>query len=379
MDSAAKVLALLERSLADFTQYPNLRAALALRDSAALLHILSIGKAAWQMAYVAQKALPSDLVQDCLVLTKYGFYPQTQKANLMAEILEAGHPIPDENSLKHSRRILEWMQNIPADEDLIVLLSGGSSALFELPADGLSLADLAARNSLLLRGGLDITQINAKRKEYSRVKGGQAAKCFRGNSLEVFVLSDVPGNDPATIGSGPFYQEQKPVKHTIVGDNQAFLRCLAARFKKEYRDLPIYLGNSVLQENVEQVSRALAYLAKRSKRAVYIFGAECGIKVKGRGLGGRLSHLALHFSREICEANNVTLCAFATDGNDNLSRSAGAIVNQDTYRLLQKPGNPADALDQFDSFTILNMHDCIIPGRYTGCNVNDVLILLLGS
>ncbi|MDD2597324.1 MAG: glycerate-2-kinase family protein, partial [Candidatus Cloacimonetes bacterium] len=223
------LIAALSRSLRQFTRYPRLRKELQDREAKAPLHILAIGKAAWQMASVALTALAPDMIESCIVLTKYGFFPGhsskfSQKesdfvayadetsailsgdpGNPKCQILEAGHPVPDENSILHTKAILKHLQNIPEHEELIILLSGGTSALFELPAPGYTLEDIIGLNRLLLGSGLDISQMNQKRRELSQVKGGKALSHIRCQIPAVYLLSDVEGNDPAIIGSGPFY------------------------------------------------------------------------------------------------------------------------------------------------------------------------------
>lgn len=198
------ILSALDQALSVFTRYPALRRALA--EEQTPTHLLAIGKAAYRMAEVATMAIPAAKLRSCIVLTKYGFYPEDHLDRMFSPVLlEAGHPLPDTNSLKHSRFILEWMQQIPDQDQLIVLLSGGTSALFEAPRDSISLQELIERNDLLLRSGLDIAQINQARQMLSQVKSGQAARHFSGKKLRVYLLSDVPANDPALIGSGPFF------------------------------------------------------------------------------------------------------------------------------------------------------------------------------
>lgn len=372
---------ILQVALADFCRYPRLIKALSAQESSAGTHVLAIGKAAYQMAFIASQCVPQECLKSCIVLTKYGFFPAEPQPSFKPLLLEAGHPIPDVNSLIHSRFILDWLTQIPADEELLVLLSGGSSALFEVPAAGQTLETIIRLNSLLIKSGLDIAQINSKRKEYSLVKGGQTAEYFSGKKMRVFLLSDVPGNDPAIIGSGPFYRggthslPGSPSDHLIIGDNQSFQLLLAKRLKSRYPSLPLRVSPRFVQEDAGAFAKALAGYAHTAQPGIFLFGGECSLKVQGQGRGGRLSHLALRFARELCTTRHVQLCAFATDGNDNLPESAGALVDQDTYRVLQKLGKPAQALADYDSHSILKLADGIIPGTYTGCNVNDILIL----
>ncbi|MFA6910156.1 MAG: DUF4147 domain-containing protein [Candidatus Cloacimonadaceae bacterium] len=373
-EMSEEILTNFKRALSSFCRYPRLAAAIRERYPNKPPHILAIGKAAWQMGKVACSALKPKVPLSCVVLCKYGFYPTECDRNYQPQILEAAHPVPDENSILHSRRIMEWIKSIPSDEELCVLLSGGSSALFEIPASGYDLAAIRARHSLLLKSGLDIAQINAGRKECSAVKGGKAAKFFSGKSLEVYLLSDVPENDPSIIGSGPFYRPEIS-NHHIIGDNQAFLKQLAKHFRRERPNLPVRVSPVFIKDEVEVFARGLARYCEHAAPGIYIFGGECTLKVKGLGKGGRLSHLALSFLRDMPDCRNAWLCAFATDGNDNLADSAGALVTNEMRDRICFPGGMDTALKDFDSFSCLQSVGGIIPAFYSGCNVNDVMVL----
>jgi glycerate 2-kinase len=371
-----QLLHCLMASLTSFTRYPVLRHKLQKLAFCRPVNILAIGKAAYQMAYIASRSIPKQLQESCIVLTKYGFFPPDPRPDFAPQILEAGHPIPDANSLQHSADILNWMQQIPPDQDLIILLSGGSSALFELPAAGHSLDQLQQLNSLLLKSGLDIAQINARRRQYSALKGGKAAKYFRGKSLVVFLLSDVPGNDPAIIGSAPFYSPDVQ-NHHLVADNQAWLKALAKELKRRFEGYPLRLSTRFVTADAVDFAQALAHYAQSATPGCYLFGGECSLQVKGKGKGGRLSHLALCFAQAASAKKQTTLCAYASDGNDHLPQFAGAIVDQDSWELLQQQGNPQAALANFDSYSILSESPATIPASYTGTNVNDLILLFV--
>jgi len=369
-----RLLPIIQAAVSGFARYPKLQQEL--RNVQEPLHILAIGKAAYQMAQVAYQALGEKRLRSCIILTKYGFVPQESPRGFRPEILEAGHPFPDQNSLIATQHILDRLQKIPAQEELIVLLSGGSSALFEIPREPRNLEDIIALNRMLLNSGLDIAQINAKRKEYSRVKAGQALDYCAGKTLRVYLLSDVPGDDPAIIGSGPFYEEHIP--HILIGNNQALVRHIAQRLRRSYPDLPIRTSKRYVDDDAARFARALARYAQTAPTGIYLFGGECSIRPRGSGRGGRLSHLALEFAKAAAGSRKLCLSAFASDGNDNLSQSAGAIVDQDSWEKMQKAGDqPQRALDNYDSFPRLHRIGGIIPGFYTGTNVNDAIILML--
>ncbi|MCB5254589.1 MAG: DUF4147 domain-containing protein [Candidatus Cloacimonetes bacterium] len=369
----AAILSALDQALSAFTKYPSLRRALSAEQIPT--HILAIGKAAYSMAEVASQAIPTSSLRSCIVLTKYGFYPK-EHGSFQPMLLEAGHPLPDANSLKHTRFILDWIEQIPPEDQLVLLLSGGTSALFEAPRGEISLPELIAKNDLLLRSGLDIAQINQARQSISLVKAGQAALHFRGRKLRVYLLSDVPANDPAIIGSGPFFLPETD-NHTIIADNAAFLRTLASALKKALPYLPLRLATRFVDLELFSFAKALARFALKAKPGVYLWGGELTLKVKGKGRGGRLSHLALSFLEEIKAHPNIHFAAFASDGNDHLPELAGAYVDRQAYLDLQAENADIPALlSAFDTYDPLYKIDAIIPGQYTGCNVNDVFILI---
>jgi hydroxypyruvate reductase len=365
-------LPIIQAAVSGFARYPKLRREL--REAQEPQHVLAIGKAAHQMAFAAYQTLGTTRLRSCIILTKYGFVPEKSPPGFHPEILEAGHPIPDQNSLSHSRYILEHLRNIPGDESLIVLLSGGSSSLFEIPREPHNLKDIIALNRMLLASGLDIRQINLKRQEYSLIKGGGAANCFSGKDLRVYLLSDVPGDDPAIIGSGPFYQEHIP--HILIGNNQALVRQIARSLRASFPDLPIRISKHFVDDDAASFARALARYARLAPKGIYLFGGECSICPRGSGSGGRQSHLALAFATAVQTDRKISITAFASDGNDNLPQSAGAIVDQESViKMRDCHVDPQAALRNFDSYSALDKAGLIIPGYYSGCNANDIIAL----
>ncbi|HJX19266.1 MAG TPA: glycerate-2-kinase family protein, partial [Acidiferrobacterales bacterium] len=161
------------------------------------VYLLSIGKAACAMAQGVHAVLGSGIV-DALIVTKQG-----HAEALPWPVLEAGHPLPDEQSLAAGQRLIEFVAAIPPDAMILVLLSGGASALVEALPQGMDLAQLRAVNDWLLAAGLDIAAMNRIRKRLSRIKGGRLAKLLAPRPVLCLAISDVPGDDPRAIGSGP--------------------------------------------------------------------------------------------------------------------------------------------------------------------------------
>lgn len=358
------------------SQYPLLKEILTKEQLKGNLHLLALGKAAYQMAAGALSLFDDESLKSITILTKYGFFPAQPKLPVKAKLLQAAHPVPNEDSFKNSQYIIDLLKSLPKDDTLIILLSGGTSSLFEVPLPGISMKELIKLNSLLLRCGLEIEEINKKRKENSAVKGGKAAAFFPKEQTKVFFLSDVPGDDPATIGSGPFYLADY-YNHRLVGNNLLLLKSLASVLKKAFPKFSLRLASRYVNEETASFAHSLGRFAKKAERGIYLFGGECSLKVKGDGKGGRLSHLALCMAKEISGDKTILFCAHASDGNDNLKESSGALVDNRSWQKMGAILNPMDALARFDSYTALNTIDAVIPGRYTGCNVNDIYVLIV--
>jgi hydroxypyruvate reductase len=365
-------------ALREFSCYPLLAGALQARELSAKVHILAIGKAAWQMAAVALQNLPSGHTPDGYVLTKYGF---SQAALPPLQVREAGHPVPDSNSFLHTREILNWLGSLPTGEDLIILLSGGGSALFEAveSSDNPDSGELQSREQqlanlhrLLLCSGLDIARMNSRRSEISAVKAGKALRYLQTRRVHIFALSDVEGNDPRVIASGPFTGSDTD-NYTLIGDNQAFLRCLKTAL---CASAPVKLARKFLHEPVGNAAKRLSRYIQSAPAGIYLLGGETPLKVRGEGKGGRCSHLALHFATLIQGSRDIKLLCFASDGNDNLPECSGARVDGDTCRKLRQAGiDPDQALRTCDSYTALAAIGAVLPGVCTGTNVNDVFVL----
>ena len=389
-----QILSIVRSAIGEYAVFPVLQDLLRHPQFSPRVHILAIGKAAAGMAATALHTLSRSREQSCTdfcdgyVLTKYGHLHQNT-APLIA--LEAGHPLPDSNSLTHTNAILSWLCGLPAQEDLIVLLSGGGSALFEAPVAGISLNDLLQKNRELLHSGLDITSINAERRKQSAVKGGRALDATNCHRVYVYALSDVAGDDPAVIASGPFtpaiegfvrdectyfHTPSHEVFYHIIGDNTAFLRHLSQSLSS--CGYPVYILPGYNTATAETAAADLAQFALTASRGIYLLGGEMPVSVSGAGLGGRCTHFALCFAKAISGFADIALIAIATDGNDNLRESAGAVVNGATWSELQVRGIDSDhAIAANDSYTALNAINAIIPGYVTGINVNDVMICIV--
>jgi hydroxypyruvate reductase len=370
--------------------------------------LLAVGKAAWQMARAAQARL-GNRVKRGLVITKYG-HVRAPLAGL--EFYEAGHPLPDQNTLAATRRALEFTAHLNPADTVLLLLSGGGSALLELPADGVSLEELQAINHHLLRSGADIVEINTLRKRLSQVKVGRLAQHIQPARVFSLILSDVLGDRLDSIASGPAC-----IDSTTAED--------AGRIAEKYRvplspaarqalliSTPRQLDNAENRVigNVQnlcaaaaQAARALGYAAQvltttldcearsagqflaaigresknRGERRAWIAGGETIVHVTGKGMGGRNQELALAAAAGIAGLEGIVIAALGSDGSDGPTSAAGGLVDGNTAPRLAQLGISLDAaLRDNNAYPALQAARALINTGATGTNVNDLYLVL---
>lgn len=333
-----------------------------------------------------------------------------------ANVRLGSHPIPDQRSLQAARDALLWLQKLPRPWELLIVISGGSSALVSLPADGVSFESKMRVNELLIRSGATIQEINAVRKHLSAIKGGLMAREAAGLNVVALVISDVIGDDLSTIGSGPFYPDattfawahsileryqlldrvpvdarariesgttgavpetlkgEPGIPHHIVASNN-----LAIQKAKETATGLGYRAEAVPEVSgpVEQVAERIASLiATASPRTAFILGGEVTVRVGGNGKGGRNQHLALLLTEQI-RGKDVTFAAVGTDGIDGNSPAAGAWIDGRTAKEAEQKGvSVSRALSEFDSFPLFDALGHTIVTGPSGTNVMDLYIAL---
>lgn len=362
----------LSDALQSFCQFESLQEHLGKLPRGQARALLAIGKDAGRMMDVALKTV-SPTAGMALCLTKYGYYqPQDERVTCF----EAGHPVPDENTIKHSRTIIDWLQSLPQDMELIVLLSGGGSALFEAPKAPHTLADVIRLNKELLAKGLDIKEMNKVRATFSEVKAGAAAKHFKGKNIRVYALSDVENDDPRVISSGPFTSAD--VEFHIIGNNFSFRQLLKSALEERGLDVinmqAFESGDAATL--ISKIRQLFADNAHNPNCPIILSGGEVPIQVTGNGKGGRCTHLALSMAPVLAQYKDALFVAYATDGSDNLSDVAGAWVDAATVNKLKAKGIDIDAaLRNSDSYTALNEIGQVLKTGEFHANINDVYII----
>lgn len=366
--------------------------------------LVAIGKAAAAMARGAHQALGNRL-QRGLVITKHGHGdPRLDPAGFIQ--LQSAHPVPDESSLAAGEALLQFLEELPADVPLLFLVSGGASALVEVLPEGMDAGRLAELNHWLLGSGLPIERMNAIRKRLSRIKGGRLAAHLKGRRCVQLLLSDVPGDEPAVIGSGmlvpdtaseaaaevelpswldvllqsaeptpsadaPFFRTIET--HIIAGNEQA-RRAAAARAGElgvTVHDHPDHFqGDALLL--AERFSDELLGGAP----GIHLWGGESSVRLPAEpGRGGRSQHLALAAARHLAGRDNVLLLAAGSDGSDGPTGDGGALVDGGTVRRGEEEGSSAaEALARCDAGSFLEASGDLIETGPTGTNVMDLVI-----
>ena len=363
--------------------------------------LIAIGKAAPAMLSGALDHLYHAGIPpaDCLTITAHGHAPD----GLPGRVIEAGHPLPDEGSLEAGRAVLEVLA---ADEaEPWFLLSGGGSALFEVPAPGLALSDLRRANDWLLGSGLDIVAMNRVRRGLSAVKGGRLARYLRGRPARQLLISDVPEAEPAAIASGPLYPEPASgpwppglpewlqhalgrappapqaddplfagLRSRVIADNRRARETVAAAARR--RGWPVTDAGGLAGEAGEVGARLGRWLRDEAPPGLHILGGETTVTLpENPGRGGRNSHLALAAARALEGAAGITLLAAGTDGRDGDSEAAGAWVDGETTGALRRAGHEPDALlAAADSASGLAAIGHAVVTGPTGTNVADLVL-----
>jgi glycerate 2-kinase len=379
--------------------------------------VVGAGKASARMAQAVEQAWEGPL--SGLVVTRYGHAVPCSRV----QVVQAAHPVPDAAGERAARRILELVSDLDADDLVLALISGGGSALLALPAPGITLADKQAINTALLRSGASIAAMNVVRKHLSAIKGGRLAAAAFPAATVGLLISDVPGDDPAIIASGPTVAEPStpaqalavleacnvPVSpvvrqhlatasgcpgpddprlarvtnHVIAAPQQSLEA--AAAVARQAGVNPVILSDS-LEGEAREVGIVLAGIARQVRRhgqpapppCVLLSGGETTVTVRGTGRGGRNVELLLSLALALRGADNVHAIACDTDGVDGSEEVAGALIGPDTLRRSKQLRlDAAAALADNDGHSFFaTLGDRVVTGP-TLTNVNDFRAVLV--
>ncbi|MBS5520263.1 MAG: DUF4147 domain-containing protein [Acidaminococcus intestini] len=333
--------------------------------------VVSIGKAAWQMAKTTV-ALLGNRISGGIVITKY----QHAKGALPPlEIYEAGHPVLDANSVAATARAIDMVKDLGKDDTVLFLISGGGSALFEKPL--IPLSELQKINSDLLSSGADIVSMNTVRKRFSAVKGGKFAQICAPAKVYAIVLSDIIGDPLDMIASGPAYPDtstreeaQKVIERYKVILSPEAEACLTVETPKRLDNVETVVTGSVTE------------LAKAGKKAAEALGYRTyiltsSLDCEAREAGSFLAAVG-PAARGIAGLSNVAVFSFGSDGTDGPTDAAGGYADGSTAARLLKVGlSISDVLERNDAYHALEKSDGLLVTGPTGTNVNDLSVLLI--
>ena len=434
-DIKAKEIALnlMEEAIKSADPYKAVKRALKVEDNRLIIkgkefpikgkvYVLAFGKAACSMAQAVETIL-GDKIAEGIAVTKYGYSLPLKKI----KVIEAGHPIPDENSMRGAQLGVELARKIGKDDILLVLISGGGSALFMLPEDGITLEDKMKTNELLLKSGAKIYEINTVRKHISKVKGGKLAKLVKGTLISL-ILSDVVGDPLEAIASGPTVKDsttsqdayrllklynvwdklpesvKRHIELGVKGEREETLKedlsnvhnfliasnslaCKAAKRKAEELGLNAYILTTTLEGEAREVAIAFGSIIEEiyhrerpfKRSCVLIAGGETTVTIEGEaGLGGPNQEFALSIARKIVGLKGVAVLAMDTDGTDGPTDAAGGLVDSYTVNLIKREDvDMEEYLKKHNAYEALKRAGALLITGPTRTNVNSIIIAVI--
>jgi hydroxypyruvate reductase len=380
--------------------------------------VVGAGKASAQMAAAFERHWPEPV--SGLVVTRYGYAVPTNRI----EIVEASHPVPDEAGYLAARRIMSTVHGLGPDDLVVALISGGGSALLPSPGTGMSFEDEQEVTRILLASGLPISVMNQVRNELSAIKGGRLAALAAPARVATLIVSDVAGDDPALVASGPTVPiagSRAEVRHLLAlhgitlppaaaallasNDNPAprpdeprfannsvnivassALSLDAAAALGRQRGLNSHILSDAIEGEARDVAQVLAALSKEvdlrdrpfQRPALLLSGGETTVTVRGHGKGGRNSEFLLSFALAIEGVDGICALAADTDGIDGSEDNAGAVADGTTCARMRQAGiDPRAALAGNDAYTAFKAIDALVTTGPTGTNVNDFRAILI--
>jgi len=351
----------------------RVRAALASGRFDGPVSAFAVGKAAASMMQGAVDAL-GDRLQRGLAVAPEGAFPAELRGIPGMQCLESAHPRPDERSLAAGRALLEFAAATPAGSSVLLLVSGGASALLEVPAPGVGLAELQGIYDRSLTERLDIERLNRARIAQSLVKGGRLPGLFHGARIDALMISDVPRDDPAVLASGLL--NVQGLEPRLVGSIDDALEAVARAAAA--RGLRLARGVERLSGDAEAAARRICHELAVGEADLCIHGGETVVRLPDRpGRGGRCQHFAVAAARCIAGHPDFLVLAAGTDGRDGASEDAGAIVDGETLqRAADCDIDPAAALAAAHTGSLLEATGDLLYTGPTGTNVGDIVLAL---
>jgi hydroxypyruvate reductase len=410
-----QALAIFQAGIDAANPYDAVKKHFVLPENFSKIHIIAFGKAACAMVNAAQELMPENLLGEAIAVTNYENVVAVQNV----EVIGASHPLPDLTGFEAAKKVAQIAQNAKTDELVLVLISGGGSALIPFPVDSITLEEKIATTNLLLSCGATINEINCIRKHLSQLKGGHLANLIAPAKCHALILSDVLGDDLSVIASGTTVADEstfadavgilkakkvwelvpksvqnhlenavyetpkmlKNVENTLIGSN--LMSVEAAVKMAQSLDYQVIRHDYPLCGEAREVAETFVLAAKNfeNSKIAFITGGETTVTLRGNGKGGRNQEMALAFAIA-AEKNGLTgewtFLSGGTDGIDGVSPAAGGIVDNGSLERMKKAGvNPTELLDNNDSYHALKSSNDLVMTGATGTNVADLQILLI--
>jgi hydroxypyruvate reductase len=284
--------------------------------------------------------------------------------------------VPDERSLHAGERLLAWLDALPAGVGALFLISGGASSLVEVLVPGVTLAQLARVSRLGLAAGRDIVALNAERARYSQIKGGRLAARLAGRAARALLISDVPGDDPAVIGSGILAPAAggDDIRRDVIASIDMAMDAVVEAARA--RDLTVRRATGRFAGDAARLATQFTHELALGEAQVRVWGGESTVQLPpSPGRGGRNQHLALAAARLIAGYGDLALLAAGTDGIDGPTLDAGAVVDGETCGRIAVHGlDPDESLRRADSGSALAAAGALLRTGPTGTNVADLVI-----
>jgi hydroxypyruvate reductase len=406
-----------QAAVAAANPYDAVKKHFVLNENFSKIHIIAFGKAACLMANASQELIPKNLLGEAIAVTNYENVTQVKNV----EVLGASHPLPDLAGFEAAKRIAEIAKNTKTGELVLVLISGGGSALIPFPAAAISLEEKIATTNLLLSCGATINEINCVRKHLSQLKGGQLAKLIAPATCHALILSDVLGDDLSGIASGATVSDEttfaeavailknkniwecvpksvqeylenavcetpkflENVQNTLIGSN--LMSVEAAVKMAQSLDYQVIRYDYPLCGEARDIAEDFVLIAKNypleNNKLAFITGGETTVTLHGNGKGGRNQEMALAFTIAAQKHDlkgEWTFLSGGTDGIDGVSPAAGGVVDNGSLgRMKNARINPSELLENNDSYAALKSSGDLLLTGATGTNVADLQILLI--
>ncbi len=343
-------------------------------------HILAVGKAACAMVEGACQFFSE--ITSALIVTKYEHVTANLKNHPGIEVIESGHPIPDQNSLLAGKKAVKFVEQIQSNKSLLVLVSGGASALLESLPDDMSLDDLKRSTDEMLAAGMDIHQINTQRKQFSQIKGGKLLSQFKGRTLHSYAISDAPGDDINVIGSGigGLGNHTGSINDCdyigkIIASNQSARHAIAAYSLD--RNISVQNNSTGIDVDVSEAADIILETLNNGDSGLYIWGGEPTVVLpENPGDGGRNQHLALLLAKYLSGSPDTMILVAGSDGTDGDTKNAGGIVDGGTWLNCYQNKK---SLENANSENALHSANALFRSGPTGTNVMDIIIALKQS